>query len=349
MDHNGKKEASLKDLLIQIIAWLKYLRTKSLIILIFVIAGFSLGFIYAVRKAPLYVAKNTFVLDENNKGGGGGGLSMLGLDLDGNGSKGLFNSPKNILWLYQSNLMIGETLLTPVSLDERHKALLINLYLKESGKDKLYKDVTFKTGDSLHTLSIDQNAVVKSVIEYLKDRYIKVEELPKSNGIISVTISSKDEKFSKLFCDVLVNIVNSYYIETQTLKLSNEVRILEQKTSNTKALLNNQSVEIATSIDNVPYANPNKTILRVPPQRQQMDVEANKAIYVELIKNLEMKQMLLAQETPLIKQVDVPSYPLGIVSKPKYLYGILFGILFGILTMGIFSLIYFYKMIMAGS
>ncbi|KAA5533758.1 hypothetical protein F0919_14600 [Taibaiella lutea] len=339
-----KEEMTLKEVFTSIQDWLKYFKSKILIILIIAIIGFLLGFLYAYRKPPLYVAKNTFVLDENNGSNGLSGLSALGLDVGGEDARGLFNSSKNILWLYQSNLMLSEVLLTPVSTDNTHKDLLLNLFLKESGLNKVYKGNIFKVGDSLNNLSLEQNAVIKEVVEYVKaPNYMKVEEMPKSNGIITVTVSSKDEKFSKLFCDVLVEIVNSYYIETQTQKISNEIQVLEQKTNYTRALLNNQSVEAATSVDNVPYANPNKTILRVPPQRKQIDIEANRAIYVELVKNLEMKQMLLAQETPLIKQIDVPSYPLSVVTKPKIFYGIVFAIVFGLLTIGFLFVRRLYK------
>jgi hypothetical protein len=351
MSNSDKKneELTLKEFFTSIQDWLKYFRSKILIIIIIAIGGFLLGFVYAYRKPPLYVAKNTFVLDENNGSKGLGSLAVLGLDLGGEDSRGLFNSSKNILWLYQSNLMLGQALLTPVSIDNNHKELLLNLFLKESSLNKVYKGNIFRIGDSLSNLSIEQNAVIKDVIEYVKSpNYLKVEEMPKSNGIITVTISSKDEKFSKLFCDVLVGIVNSYYIETQTQKISNEVQILKEKTNNTRLLLNNQSIDAATSVDDVPYANPNKTILRVPPQRKQIDIEANRAIYVELVKNLEMKQMLLAQETPLIKQIDVPSYPLLVVTKSRMLYGIIFASIFGLLTIGFLFIKRLYKKIMNG-
>lgn len=347
-DSDKNEVLTLKEIFTSLQAWLKYFRSKILIILIIAIVGFVLGVLYVYRQAPLYVAKSTFVLDESSGNNGFTGLAVLGLDIGGEDSKGLFNSSKNILWLYQSNLMLGQALLASVSTDNAHKELPINLFLKESGLDKIYKGNIFKIGDSLNNLSLEQNAVMKSVIEYVKSpRYMKVEEIPKSNGIITVTISSKDEKFSKLFCEVLVDIVNNYYIETQTQKMSNEVRVLEQKTNYTRSLLNSQSAEIATSIDNVPYANPNKAILRVPPQRKQIDVEANKAIYIELVKNLEMKQMLLAQETPLIKQIDMPSYPLSVERKSKIVYGFIFSFAAGFLTIAFLFLKRLYKRIMS--
>ena len=350
MNYRSKEGVlTLKELFILINKWLQFLKSKIVIILLITILGFISGFFYTLRKAPLYVAKCTFVLDENNKGGGVSSLSLLGLDMDGNDSKGLFNSSKNILWLYQSNLMLSQALLTSVSLDSAHKDLLINSFLKESGLNKTYKSINFKIGDSLENLSLEKNSLLKDIVERLKSSYLKVEELPKSNGIISVGISSKDEKFSKLFCDVVVNIVNSYYIKTQTQKITNEVLVLEQKTNYTRALLNNQSAEVATSIDAVPYANINKTLLRVPPKRKQIDVEANTAIYIELVKNLEMKQMLLAQETPLIKQIDVPSYPLSIIKKSKITNGFIFAVVSALLTIGFLSIKRLYKKIMANS
>jgi len=59
-----------------------------------------------------------------------------------------------------------------------------------------------------------------------------------------------------------------------------------------------------------PNANPLAFSLRVPSQKRQIDVQANTAIYSEIVKNLEIERLTLRQETPLIQIIDSPVLPL---------------------------------------
>ena len=106
-------EISLRELIQKIKNWFTFIRSKWVYLLIAIVLGAGLGFLYAKLKKPVYTATATFVLED---GGGGGGLgqyagiaSMVGLDLGGGGGSGIF-SGDNILELYKSRTMITNPL-----------------------------------------------------------------------------------------------------------------------------------------------------------------------------------------------------------------------------------------------
>jgi uncharacterized protein involved in exopolysaccharide biosynthesis len=87
-------EISLKELIISIKNYLKFLKTKFKIICVVVIISFLTGYIYSKTQVVEYKAVMTFILEEEkptNLGGAMGLASQLGLDLGGGGgSMGLF-------------------------------------------------------------------------------------------------------------------------------------------------------------------------------------------------------------------------------------------------------------------
>src|SRR5690606_12606686 len=122
-------EISLKELILIILEWWRYLLSKWPVILIFGLTGGIIGLIYAVNKKATYIATTTFVLEES---GGGSGLgqyagmaSMLGINIGGGG--GLF-SGDNILELYKSRNMIQKALLSKANFDDKPQ-LLIDRYI----------------------------------------------------------------------------------------------------------------------------------------------------------------------------------------------------------------------------
>ena len=114
--------------------------------------------------------------------------------------------------------------------------------------------------------------------------------------------------------------------------------ILRHQADSVRGLLNSALTGVAVSSDANPNMNPALKRLMVPSQRRMVDVEMNKAILEELVKNLEIAEIGLRKETPLVQVIDSPVLPLEYTRLSK-LKGIVFGILIGgVLILGYFSL-----------
>jgi hypothetical protein len=328
MNHT-EDEISLKDLILKIKEWFKYLLSKWITILIAGILGGALGFTYAFFKKPVYTAETTFVLEEGESGGGLGqyaGLaSMVGIDLGGGGG-GIFKGD-NILQLYKSRKMIQETLLAKDSFNGKQQ-LLIERYiefnkLRDAWKDKPYlKDIQFNNPKDF---TRTQDSVIGKLVESINKEILNVAKPDKKLSIIAVTVKSEDELFAKAFANNIVNKVNSFYISTKTKKSLENLSILQIQADSVRRVLNASIGGVAAAVDANPNLNPAFQTLRVGSQRKQVDVQASGAIYQEIVKNLEMAKISLRNDKPLIQVIDEPVFPLKKESKSKIIYGLIGG------------------------
>lgn len=110
--------------------------------------------------------------------------------------------------------------------------------------------------------------------------------------------------------------------------MSQNVQVLQHQADSVRAILNSSISGVASAADAAPNANPLMQSLRVPSQRKQVDVQANTAIYGELIKNLEIAKVSLRKETPLIQLIDTPTLPLE-DNKITKIKGMLIGLVLG--------------------
>jgi uncharacterized protein involved in exopolysaccharide biosynthesis len=76
-------------------------------------------------------------------------------------------------------------------------------------------------------------------------------------------------------------------------------------------------------------------VRRAPSARRQVDVQANSAILIELVKQSELATVTLRKETPLIQVIDDPILPLR-----KFFLGKIEAILYGGFLNGIFIVLF---------
>jgi hypothetical protein len=321
-DESG--EISLKELILKICEWWKYLLSKWLVIAIAGIIGALLGLAYAYNKKPIFKAELSFALEDEKAGGSLGGAlglaSQFGFDLGGGGG-GAF-SGDNLLLLMKSRSMIQKTLLTEADINGK-KQTLAELYidynhLREKWKNEQeLNDIHFLTGDKGTKLTRLQDSLLGEFYISLIKNNLSVNKIDKKLSIISVKINSESELFAKNFTEILVKEVSDFYVETKTKKSIQNVNILQNQTDSVRRQLNGAISGVAASVDANPNANPSRQVLRVPSQRRQIDVQANTAILTELVKNLEISKVSLRKETPLIQLVDKPILPLEVVRFGK--------------------------------
>jgi hypothetical protein len=314
-----KDYLSLKDLIVKTRSFLAFIKRKWLIILVWGILGGLAGLFYAFIKKPSYVATCSFVLEENKTSGlsqYAGLASMAGINI-GNDGSGIFEGD-NIIALYTSRTMIAKALLSPVIVNGK-KQLLINRYInyldlrKTWANDNNIPSIDFNT--SLDSLNRTQDSLVTSITTAINKKVLTVDKPDKKLSIVNVDVTFGDEIFAKAFNDRLVATVNDFYIKTKTKKSAQNLQVLQKQADSVRTVLNNSISGVASALDAAPNANPLLSVLRVPSQKKQVDVQASSAIYSEIVKNLELAKISLRQETPLIQVIDNPIFPLT-VNKP---------------------------------
>ncbi len=342
----NQDEISLRELILNIQQWSRYLLSKWYIILLFGLLGAAIGYWYAASKKPVYTATTTFVLET----GDGNGLSqyagiasMVGVDIGGGGG-GLFTGD-NIIELYKSRSMIERTLLSSL-VDQRDNQLLIHRYidfnkLREKWKKPELRNIHF-TSDNKYSTGKEQllhDSIVGTVVKDISKNYLIVAKPDKKISIIKVDVKAKDELFAKAFNEQLVARVNDFYVTTKTKKSLENVAILQHKADSVRGVMTGAIYRAARVADATPNLNPTRQTQRVAPiQSAKVSAEVNQAVLPELIKNLELSKISLSKETPLLQVVDKPVLPLDSTKTSKMRSAII-GTLIGLLLILAFLLL----------
>jgi uncharacterized protein involved in exopolysaccharide biosynthesis len=327
-------EISLKELIQKIQEWIAYLKTQWKLIFGIAALGGITGFVYASFQKTSYLATTTFVLEEDKGGSGIGGAmglaSSFGFDLGGGGG-GLFTS-SNIIELMKSRLVVEKTLLNPVQVASKEISLA-DYYIKIN-KLKL-ANINFPVNADRTKFSLEQDSVLNLISSNLTKNNLTIFQKDKKVSIISLTVKTESELFSKLFCEQLIKETSDFYIETKSKKSRLNVDILQHQADSVRAELNGAITGVATASDNVYNLNPAYNVKKTPGTRRQVDVQANTAILTQLVAQLELSKVSLRKETPLVQLIDRPILPLE-----KVKVGRLKSLVFGIFSAGFLTVLY---------
>lgn len=343
--HPHPEEESLKELVLRLQDWLKYLWNKKWMILIAMIIGGVLGALSSFLADTTYTASETFVLEESKSVDNrfGGLASLAGISL-GSGGGGLFEG-ENLIDLYKSRRMLSKTLLSPLY-PESKDTLLIDTYIELYQDHKDWRKTDFSELD-FHKAPDDfaraENAAMAKIVKKIRNENLVVEKKGRQNQI-QVQMTSYGEIFSKNFTEVLVQTVSDFYIETRTSKNKKNVDVLERQIDSVRQELNTAIKDVAqsTSIN----LNPAYQETRIGAAQRQVDVTANEAILKELVKNLELAKISLRKESPFIQVIDAPILPLDKSSVSITKRATIGLILCGLLALGYFVVIKYYRDIM---
>lgn len=329
------EEISLKELIFQIKEWTIYLKSKWKIFFITCIIGGLIGFIYASFDKPSYKAILTFAMEEGG-GGSGTGLSGalglasgLGIDLGGGG---IF-AAANITSLMKTRLIIEKTLLKPIEIKNKTTTLAeyfieINR-LRESWTDKPnLKNINFLPNSDRSDFTLIQDSILEKIYQNLVGKEtLLVDQKDKKVSILSIEVTSKDELFSKLFCENLAEETSNFYIITKSKKARINVDILQAQVDSIKRELKGGLSVVASEIDKVYNLNPSLNIKTVVSKNKQVDIQANTAILTNLVVQLELAKINLRKETPLIQKLDKPILPLIKIQINKIIAILMGGVL----------------------
>ncbi len=347
-------EISLKELILKIKDWYRFLLTKWLVIVAAGIIGGAIGVGYAFMQKPEYTANLSFALEDEKSGGGGlsgalGLASSLGIDL-GTSAGGAF-SGSNLIELMKSRNIVEKSLLNPITVNGKTQSFAqyyinYNELNKDWGSNPLLKGVVFAPDADRSKFTLQQDSILGNIYASIAgaNGLLSVAQKDKKISIISIEVKSTNELFSKAFTESIAQEVSSYYIEIKSKKARQNVEILQHQTDSIRAELNGAIVGVAAAADNTFGLNPAMMVRKAPGTRRQVDVQANTAILTQLVTNLEMAKVSLRKETPLIQVIDRPILPLKKEKLGKLKSLILGGFLAGFLTV----LVLIFKKLFAG-
>lgn len=339
---------SLANVILNIQAWISFLLNSWRVIIIgtFLIGGLYFAY-QSVRKIN-YTAETRFVL-ETESAGGLGDISSLanlaGVNLGAiSGSSSLFQLD-NIVELYRSYSMMKKTLLTE-SMSEFGNERLITWYGREHKVLEKWNNLGIVFEVPEEQMIIRHDSLLKEIVEDILEKNLDVSKPSRKLSILKVAYKANDEKFAKVFNEVLVKHVNDFYFKVKTQKTGENLRVLTFQSDSVKKVLDQVLLDLAIFEEQNPNLNPLRAQALVPRQKIQIDLQASSTVYQELVKNLEIAKVAHRNNTPLIQTIDSPVLPLD-HDRMKWYKAMVFGlILGGVLMVGFLTLKRLYQSIM---
>lgn len=298
----------------QVQAFLNLLIAKWKLLMVMAVLGFGIGLAYHWIKPIEYIARTSFVVEES-KSGSGNLMSALagqfGFDIGSlSGTSGVL-AGDNVLQLLKSGTLIKQTLLT----DYDGKRSLADVYAeteelkrKWEGKKKVGKLIDFPVGKKLDRL---QDSLLKVVYHKILEKNLSVLKPDRKLGFFELSVISKDEQFSQLFCTRLLKVATDFYVNTKTRRLQSNVQRLQAKADSLESMLNRKTYSTAETNKLLLNANPVYANTGVSAEISNRDKFVQSTIYGEIIKNLEISKTAMIQETPTVQVVDYPDLPLN--------------------------------------
>ncbi|HEX7692836.1 MAG TPA: hypothetical protein VF408_10610 [Sediminibacterium sp.] len=314
-----------------------------------------LGTAYYFFQKPSYKGTVSFILDE--KGGSvGGGLaglaSQFGFDIGSIGGSSGMLAGDNILDILTSQSIVETVLLSKTDSSKGAASeTLADRYILFSGlKKKWAKKGQPLSGISYASLTPGaahsqlQDSVLFVLYERLVKKHLQADRLNKKGSIITVTTVTGDPVFSKLFSERAVDETRKLYINVKTGVTAANVARLQARADSLQKVMNAKSYQSASL--QILDANAAFKTEAVPAEVSQRDRMVTYAIYTEVMKNLELSRMALANQTPVIQVLDVSKYPLQNHAAPL-LVVLLVAIIAGMVFCGVLVFIFYPRSSMA--
>ena len=294
--------------------WISFIFSKRKIIIRGTIIIMILIISYNYIKSPVHYARTTFVLDNDTSSGSMGDLSSLA-SLAGINASSFIDASSlfqidNIQELYRSSSMLKNTLLSSAKINDK-EILIIERFAKAEKLINKWRKLGINLEDFKNKkLSRLQDSLIKESIKLIKKEYLLVDKPSRKTTILEIGFTHKDELLAKSFNENLVSIVNKFYFDTKTLKTGANLEILKKQSDSVKNVLNESILVLAEKDQNIPNLNALDKVSMVPYQKAMIDVQANSAIYGEIVKQLELAKVTHRNNMPLIQIIDKPILPL---------------------------------------
>jgi hypothetical protein len=308
----------------------------KLLVLIGFSAGLS-GFFYASYQKPTFESRLTFSLDAGpNKGSLSGAMSLAAQFGFGLSSGQSMFDGDNILEIMRSRRVIENVLLSIDTFDGKPFTLM-QYYIEVQGfkeafqKNNYFKNISFPVGSNKNSLSYLQDSILYNVCQGFSSENLIASRPDKKLSIYEVRVSSRSEKFSKVFTDRIVAETSNFYTEITSKKDKETLEILEQRVASLKGNVSS-SIDIKTSNQDA-NINPAFAAAQSPLLKEQYNVQAYSEAYKEMFKTLEMARYQYLKQIPLLQIIDHADYPMKRIKPSRLRTGLLFSVFSVLLAM----------------
>ncbi|MDO9633775.1 MAG: hypothetical protein Q7J05_01865 [Paludibacter sp.] len=334
MDETNKLsggDISLTEIIESITGFLKFLISKWVVILAFGFGGALIGLVASFMIKPKYTANLSFSLVE--KGNTTSGLASLASTFGFGGLLGgggdAFTGD-NLLEIIKSRYAIEKTLLTSINF-EGEQMTMVDAYLRfmqmsnqwKKSKNIELRTISYPVHQNRETFSRTQDSVLYVVYDNIFNKEgLNVIRKNKKINIVNVSLTSKNEVFSKLFVENLMSQTYEFYKVTRTAQSRSNINMMQHAADSIKNLYENALYNSA----GISQVNINSALQLavVPRLQEEYNAQLYGTVYAEVLKNLETLRLDLARETPIIQIIDTPIYPLKKTKLGK-IKGVVYG------------------------
>jgi hypothetical protein len=337
------KKFTLRDTLLALKEYIIFLLRRSWLIILGIILGATLLFIYAQGSDVVRVSTLTFMI--NDEGGSKGGLNVILGQFGLVGAQdGSFNMPR-ALELFKSRKVIGEVLLEKIELNG-HKDFIANHVLDIYGiNEERYE------GDDSRYVTI-KNPLVDSMEIAERSTLFGLHEwvIGNQNGAGLLSLVFNDDTGIFTIKSFTLNDTLSLELALRALQQLSEFYVdnslVQKEYSYNQIRIKRDSVELALDKVNARRAlatDQTKSVLRSSEKlrlvRLQRESQILNIMYAETVKNLETSEFILKSSTPVFQIIDKPYFPVPIQQKGLLMYTVIGAILGLVLCVALLLLI----------
>jgi capsule polysaccharide export protein KpsE/RkpR len=175
-----------------------------------------------------------------------------------------------------------------------------------------------------------QDSLLYLVYKDIVTTHLNVNKPDKKLSIYQVEFTSNNERFSKIFNEMVVGETIRYYTELRSKRSLETLRILESRVEQLKGSVG-QAIDSRANVQDI-NLNPAFARAQAPIQRSQLNITAYGAAYTELFKNLELARYQYLKEIPLLQVIESPHYPLEYKKPGRLKSGIIGAFIAGTIT-----------------
>ena len=330
------EEISLRDLILKGRSFIQEIVRHWRILALCIVLAVGFQVYKYITFEPVYPAKITFSVDEDEGGSNAGLTGILGQFGLGSVRPSRYNLDK-IMALSKSRRVIEHTLFSKLGIDGKDD-FLANHLIREykvmgpantpGGKPTDF----FFTHDSLAAFNRTENEMLMTLYGMIigppehPEKALVAADYNEDTNIMSIDVSTSDEALSLALAHRMFESLSRYYVNKAIEKQLKTYNVVSAKKDSVLTVLKSTEYQLAN------FKDTHRGLLmrtdQVSELRLTREITALAAMYAEVLKNTEVADFSLKNKLPFIQLIDAPLSPIQptqISLLRKLLMGIIIG------------------------